>query len=318
MKEKEENMDKWVLALSNSNPNEHLNPEFELALTHFLKEEQQYALQGYLFRYEFYEYLSPALKNELISILSGPTIATFTHFFRDHREAFKAAPRFVRKIVVNLVPKPYLENQTVIARKENASELFLIYKGSVTVYSDVLHQRLTSLPPGSYFGDICVLFDVQSSFIFQTGNADDIIIFSIKADVLNAILEEFPDECRFLRRRALKRRRFFRYVRDLKRLLLLRRYLRRMKKIDQPNGVYEQRLDFLNQIIRRTFGNLSRRYIARVVESEFADRRKQLIIDDYSDCELGPSRAKEWNERENRRLKLEGLAEQVRSAGELL
>ena len=318
MKEKEENMDKWVLWLANANPLEHLNPEFELALTHFLKEEQQYALQGYLFRYEFYKQLSPTLKNDLIFTLAGPTIATFANFFSDNRDSFKASRRFVRKIVVNLVPKPYLANQTVIARKEMAPELYLIYKGSVTVYSDVLHQRLTSLHPGSYFGDLCVLFNLQSSFIYQTSNDDEIIIFSIKADVLNAILEDFPDERRFLRRRALKRRRFFRYVRDLKRLLLLRRYLRRTMKTDRPDGVYKHRLDFLNQIVHRAFGNLSRRFIVKVVEKEFAKGGKSLVIDDYSDSELGHSRSKEWHSREQKREQLDGLAEQVRSAGALL
>ena len=83
VKEKEDNLDRWVLKLANAYPEEELNNEIEDVLRYYLQQEQQYALHGYLFRYNFYNLLSPQLKNELIFLLQRQQIDRFYHFFND-------------------------------------------------------------------------------------------------------------------------------------------------------------------------------------------------------------------------------------------
>ena len=110
VKEKEDNLDRWVLKLANAYPEEELNNEIEDVLRYYLQQEQQYSLHGYLFRYNFYNLLSPQLKNELIFLLQRQQIDRFYHFFNDTQEQYRANDRFVREVVVNLVPRPFLEN----------------------------------------------------------------------------------------------------------------------------------------------------------------------------------------------------------------
>ena len=102
----------------------------------------------------------------------------------------------------------------------------------------MLNVGISSLPKGSYFGEIPMMLKLLSSFVYRTGAKEETLLFSIKTERLSEILDEFPGERDVLVKRALKRRQYFKHIRELKKLLLFKRYLKRLASL----GVAERAL----------------------------------------------------------------------------
>ena len=212
-------------------------------------------------------------------------IERFYHFFNDEQLQYRANDRFVREIVVNLVPRPFLENQQVIGYGEKVGEVYFIFKGSVTLYGHMLNVGISSLPKGSYFGEIPLMLKLLSSFVYRTGAKEETLLFSIKSECLSSILEEFPEERAVLVKRALKRRQYFKHIRDLKKLLLFKRYLKRLAKLERVGTVYADQLEFLTEFIRRVYGSKTREHILKKVEGEIQSVA-EYNMEDLSDGEF--------------------------------
>ena len=103
----------------------------------------------------------------------------------------------------------------------------------------MLNVGISSLPKGSYFGEIPMMLKLLSSFVYRTGPKET-LLFSIKTERLNEILDEFPGERDVLVKRALKRRQYFKHIRELKKLLLFKRYLKRLASLGDRGTIYKE------------------------------------------------------------------------------
>ena len=124
-------------------------------------------------------------------------------------------------ILSSLQYEPYLGiEESILPLNTISNGIHFLFRGMVDIYYKS-SQKLISLGPGSYFGEISYLFNVRNQFYYQLMSRDQQekeiqgpFIFSLTNEDLALIFKRFPQLKNILQIRALRRQR---YLKKLKR-----------------------------------------------------------------------------------------------------
>lgn len=160
---------------------------------------------------EFFDLLTPKLKNKLVFELLDSYYKKFYFFFNDIQEKVFADDVFIRKILSSMHCQIFFPSVKVVEIGKEVFSIYFIYKGTITVNAEG-EEELTCLPSGSFFGDYQILFDLKSNYEFMSTVEDETWCMTVPKDEFIEICEEFPQFHAFLTQRALTRRNYFKLL----------------------------------------------------------------------------------------------------------
>lgn len=126
-----ERLDIWLVKLDNSRSDKSLSKTLYQHIQTFIKEAYSYDHTKLINGYEFLEQLKPSLRSRLIQELFPKYFQLFQHLFCYENAA--CGKEFVSYFVSQLYCRFFLANQTILKKGEEFDELFMIFKGQVTL-----------------------------------------------------------------------------------------------------------------------------------------------------------------------------------------
>ena len=112
-------------------------------------------------------------------------------FFKYH-ELFSMVKDDIRNdLVSSMKVQVYQSGENIIREGEESYAMFFILKGSVCVQSDALEAILAELGPGSFFGEVGMLFNIKRTATVKAMTR--CITAVLSAEVLGSILSDTPD-----------------------------------------------------------------------------------------------------------------------------
>ncbi|CDW83271.1 UNKNOWN [Stylonychia lemnae] len=206
LSDKQDGLETWLIALNRKSKNTQvIRPRDIRSIQRFF--EVYYRRSPlYYFDTEFYNDLSIQAKNKLVKTITKPYKKMFKFFFEDLDHSYKASNVFVRDILASLFLQIYEPKKTIIAFKENVTEISFIYQGGVVIYDKNTDRSIVQYGQGSYIGDFQIFFEIRSNFRYVSADVTiDTHLMCINKDRLMTILKDHPTEQSFLTLRAKKR-----------------------------------------------------------------------------------------------------------------
>lgn len=114
---------------------------------------------------------------------------------------------FVSYFVSQLYCRYYLANQTILKKGEDIEELFMIFKGKVTLSLQTKDRHeYFQFQRTNYFGDYQILLNLQASECYTASDSCDCYCYCIRRKDLISLLQTFPDARTLFLYRAKERR----------------------------------------------------------------------------------------------------------------
>eukprot|EP01061_Rhynchopus_euleeides_P045285 TRINITY_DN8065_c0_g1_i2.p1 TRINITY_DN8065_c0_g1~~TRINITY_DN8065_c0_g1_i2.p1 ORF type:complete len:846 (+),score=308.73 TRINITY_DN8065_c0_g1_i2:717-3254(+) len=118
---------------------------------------------------------------------------------------------FINDVVGALVPQVQPQESTVVVKGEIGEKMYFVSQGQLKVLSET-GRKVGSLGDGSFFGEICVLFDSRRT---ATIVADThVVLFTLSKTAFKTILVNYPEQAQHITEIATVRYRNF-IVKDL-------------------------------------------------------------------------------------------------------
>lgn len=117
--------------------------------------------------YEFFKQLKPRVRHKLILELFGTFRQNFLYMFEE--DDFEGGMEFTSDFLSSLYCRIFLPDSEIVQRGEKLPELYLIYKGTVSVALDGIQGSSVFfiLPTHSYFGDFQLIFNLRSQYSYK-------------------------------------------------------------------------------------------------------------------------------------------------------
>ena len=113
--------------------------------------------------FEFFRQMKPKLRHKMVKELFPSFIKNFSYMFED--DDFESGQEFVSDFITSLQCRIYQPGSYIVQEGEKLSDLFLIYKGQVSV--SIFQEEFLVLPTHSFFGDYQIVLNLRSQFCFR-------------------------------------------------------------------------------------------------------------------------------------------------------
>jgi len=214
IEKKIENIEVWAMRLDNANPQKILPADLYDKIQKYIEASLLLDFNFIVEDYPFFEQLKPRLKHKVVTELFSSFKRTFKYLFQG--EGFRAGEEFVSGFLSNLYCRIYIPNQWIIRHKENFNELYLVYKGTVTIsLKRARENEFFVLPTNSMFGDYQIIMRLRSTEAYISSETDDTYTMCLKKRVFKQLLEKFPDAAEYYNKRAKERRIEMRRIKKL-------------------------------------------------------------------------------------------------------
>lgn len=106
---------------------------------------------------------------------------------------FEGSKGFICDFITHLYCRIYTPCSEIIQYGDKFPELYLIYKGSVSVQMNTVgkNNTLVKLPQYSYFGDYQILFGMKSQFNYRSNEHHHTYTMCLKKSKFKEILEDY-------------------------------------------------------------------------------------------------------------------------------
>jgi len=111
---------------------------------------------------------------------------------------------FISSVVVRLIPRVCLPGALIVEKGDVGREMFFIASGFVEIVSEDLKVVYVTLPEGSFFGEIALIFDTTRTATIRAGTFCDLYILT--KDSFDEISLDYPDQIDAIKIAAEKRR----------------------------------------------------------------------------------------------------------------
>ena len=85
-------------------------------------------------------------------------------------DEFEAGYEFISDFLSGLYCRIFLPNSDIVQKGDRMPELYLIYRGTVSIALDSVHGDQSVffiLPTHSYFGDYQIIMNLRSQFVYK-------------------------------------------------------------------------------------------------------------------------------------------------------
>ena len=148
---------------------------------------------------QFYHKLKPRHRYELVEELFGNFKLKFNYLFEDPQEGYFAEKGFVSDFLAHLYCRIFIPGQDIIKKGEDFPEIYLIYKGTVTISGGMKKkgniynedQHFLVLPTNSYFGEFQILMDLNSLWTYKSSQGDETYCMCLSKKDFLSFLKEY-------------------------------------------------------------------------------------------------------------------------------
>jgi hypothetical protein len=134
-----------------------------------MRSEMLYSTSKVFKKCLFYKRLTPHLKDRIVNTVLRSLFDRMMYYFMDFELQVFAPDTFTRAILINLSCRIY-EKGDKIAKKDKEITNLSFFFGRVKVYgygqgkNSHCRYLVSRLPPGSFYGDFNILFNLKSSW----------------------------------------------------------------------------------------------------------------------------------------------------------
>ena len=136
-------------------------------------------------------------------------------------------------LALSLSPVQYSQNDIIIKRGDVASEMYFVVKGISEVFNEEDGTVYAQFSPGSFFGEVGLFFDIKRTASVHCVS-DNITLFKLTREVLDKILENYPEISQKIKSEAKQR---FLYNQEREKVKLNQR-----KKVQTEHEVVREKL----------------------------------------------------------------------------
>ena len=173
-----ERFDIWMVKIDTVRAEKPLSNIMYSQVKQFITEAYNYDHTKLIKGFEFLEQLKPSLRSRLIYELFPKFFQLFSHVF-EYGDA-ECGKEFISYFVSQLYCRLFLSNQTIVAKGDEFEELYMIFRGSVTLSLQVKDRHeYFQLLRTNIFGDYQVLMNLLASECYTASDSSNTYCYCI-------------------------------------------------------------------------------------------------------------------------------------------
>jgi hypothetical protein len=154
-------IDTWALKLEKSNQPKFLHTKLYSGITSNVENAMMYDFNLIIEEFEFYQRLKPRMQTELIDTVFIDFQEKFWKFFKLCQVGFR------NEFIISMLCRLYRTDDIIMNIGDKVRYVYFLHEGACTLYNNKKIAQI-SLQPGSWFGDVHVLFGLKCNYMIKS------------------------------------------------------------------------------------------------------------------------------------------------------